>query len=343
MLDPLNFTLRKCYDEKLHFYFTPYRKRSRMQTQIDNEMRVVELPKIQEIQEPQFNDRLEYSPRNIFHLSVPQPVRSERIQTLPMIDLEPRRRQEHSFPSMESGDMTRKNGRMHTDKLKQSNIKYKKVTHGPLQIDPESPQVQMLFKQIASNSPSKTDYHVEITKTQLQSYLQKIMETQGYVNRILNHLNFPTSISFNSYKLFLAQLNDLSYQEIIKLSFSGFDQNNKGYINQKDLFDVMMASKPIVDDMEQILNYLKESPKLFRKQTMQKSQQISPKKRKRIMITQLVESDDQTPKRMRSQANKEKEALAVSLDKFKLIFLDDYPQSIRQLIYAISCFEIPYI
>ena len=49
MLDPLNFTLRKCYDEKLHFYLTPYRKRSRMQTQIDNDLRVVELPKIQEI------------------------------------------------------------------------------------------------------------------------------------------------------------------------------------------------------------------------------------------------------------------------------------------------------
>ncbi|CAD8147508.1 unnamed protein product [Paramecium octaurelia] len=132
----------------------------------------------------------------------------------------------------------------------QNRLKTTKV--GYLSLDPDSPFIQEIFKQLCNSS-----IYQEITKPQLVNYLAHQLGCQAIILRLINLMQMPYSITQAVYRSFLLQIREMSQQQIIQLVFSCYDVLSKTYLNTRDLFELFKSGGAAQKDADIIFKYLR--------------------------------------------------------------------------------------
>ncbi|CAD8150870.1 unnamed protein product [Paramecium pentaurelia] len=148
-----------------------------------------------------------------------------------------------------SGITSRKNT---YKKYRQISNRLKAVKVGYLSLDPDSPYTQEIFKQL-----SNSNIYQEITKPQLVNYLASQLGCQTSVQKLINLMQLPYSITQAVYRSFLLQIREMSQQQIIQLVFSCYDVMSKTYLNTRDLFELFKAGGAAQKDADIIFKYLR--------------------------------------------------------------------------------------
>ncbi|CAD8157010.1 unnamed protein product [Paramecium pentaurelia] len=282
-----------------------------------------------------YQTELEYNPKFLIKNREKKEILSDcsecyELPKISLLDQQPIKKYSMCNSQHDSSGMTSRKNTYNKYRSFSNRLKAMKV--GYLSLDPDSTYTQEIFKQLSNSS-----IYQEITKPQLVKYLTKQLGSQASVQRLINLMQLPYSITQAVYRSFLLQIREMSQQQIIQLVFNCYDLISKTYLNTRDLFELFKSGGAAQKDADIIFKYLRfqaiRNPfELNNKISIKKKDKN--KHQKQVVITMMKEKARRLSEIYARKPNQDKNVVTETI--FLEIYQNSIPEFFKCLVYILA-------
>ncbi|CAD8065144.1 unnamed protein product [Paramecium sonneborni] len=282
-----------------------------------------------------YQTELEYNPKFLIKNKEKKEILSDcsecyELPKISLLDQQPIKKHSMSNSQHDSSGLTTRRNTYNKYRTFSNRLKAMKV--GYLSLDPDSTYTQEIFKLLSNSS-----VYQEITKPQLVNYLTKQLGCQTSVQRLVNLMQLPYSITQAVFRSFLFQIREMTQLQIIQLVFSCYDTISKTYLNTRDLFELFKSGGAAQKDANIIFKYLRQQAirnpfELNSRISIQKKARQKPQKQ--IVITMVKEKARRLSEFHTNKSNYDNNVITETT--FLEIYQNTIPEFFKCLVYLLA-------
>ncbi|CAD8071953.1 unnamed protein product [Paramecium sonneborni] len=282
-----------------------------------------------------YQTELEYNPKFLIKNKVKKETLSDcsecyELPKISLLDQQPIKKYSMCNSQHDSSGITsRKN--TYNKYMKFSN-RLKTMKVGYLSLDPDSSYTQEIFKLLSNSS-----VYQEITKPQLVNYLTKQLGFQASVQRLVNLMQLPYSITQAVFRSLLFQIREMTQLQIIQLVFCCYDTMSKKYLNTRDIFELFKSGGAAQKDADIIFKYQRfqtiRNPFEFHT-TISSKKKNKQKPQKNIVITMMKEKSRRLSEYHTKKSNYDNNIITETT--FVEIYQNTIPEFFKFLVYLLA-------